>query len=152
MRTFLLLSAAALLAVGCAPDSMTDPFGAQASRSAAAPSLPSADTTVAQLDPRALLGKDVRASDGTKVGVVQDVLLDAGDRPSRLVVGTGGYLTGGLLGLGEHRVTLDAGDLRYMAGRGAVVAPSLSRAQFAALPEYRGDGSAVSLNRSRRGS
>jgi len=138
------LSAAALVSMaGCAQ--MDEWFGGssdQASRPLDERNL----STLARLEPRELMGKDVVAFDGQKVGTVDDVLMNRSNRPEMLVVGTGGFL-----GIGEKNVAVDVDRVRFSRERNAVVATNWTKDQFAALPEYRYDGSMVSLSRSRSG-
>jgi sporulation protein YlmC with PRC-barrel domain len=100
---------------------------------------------VTRLEPRDMLGKSVLASDGQRVGAIKDVLMGrGGNRPTHLIVGSGG-----VLGLGDRDVALDIEDVRYARDRDAIVATKLTQEQFAALPEFRDDGTMVSLSRSR---
>ena len=153
MRTsaFVFLSAFALLSTaGCSQtgDAMSGIFGDSASSQAARPLTQRNTTTVASLTPQEMMGKNVITETGAKVGTVDDVLLrNRSTRASHVVVGAGGFL-----GLGERNVALDVDNLRWSGERNALVAMNMTRDQIAALPEYRYDGSMVSLNRSRGGS
>jgi sporulation protein YlmC with PRC-barrel domain len=136
------LSAVALVSMaGCAQ--MNDWFGGSPDQ-ASQPINERNLSTLARLEPRELMGKDVVAFDGQKVGTVDDVLMNRNDRPEMLVVGTGGFL-----GIGGKNVAVDVDRVRFSRERDALVATDWTRDQFAALPEYRYDGSMVSLNRSR---
>jgi len=144
MRKILIpvLSAAALLSTGCAQ--IDDMFGgsSQASR----PLSTRTTTSVASLTPQEMMGKNVITEDGRTVGEVEDVLMRNRNRASHVVVGAGGFL-----GVGERNVALDVDRLRWSGDRNALVAMDMSRDQIASMPEYRYDGSMISLNRSRSG-
>ena len=147
MRTsaFVFLSAFALLSTaGCAQ--MNDMFGGSSTQ-AAQPLSQRNTVSVASLTPQEMMGKNVITEDGKKIGEVEDVLLrNRSSRASHVVVGAGGFL-----GIGEHDVALDVDRLRWSGDRNALVAMNMTRDQIANLPEYRYDGSMVSLNRSRKG-
>lgn len=149
MRTsaFVFLSAFALLSTaGCAQ--MDEMFGGSSSSQAARPLTQRNTTTVASLTPQEMMGKAVITEDGSKIGNVDDVLMRGrSNHASHVVVGTGGFL-----GMGERNVALDTDRLRWSGERNALVAMNMTRDQIAALPEYRYDGSMVSLSRSRGGS
>lgn len=136
-----LLSAAAILS-GAACAQMDDMLGggsAQSSRSMNDRGMMS----LAEVNPTSLVGKTVMAANGDTIGEVDDVLLRRGNRPSHVVVSSGGFM-----GLGAKNVALDADDLRYSTRQDAIVS-RMSRDQVASMPEFRYDGSLVSLNRSR---
>ena len=60
-------------------------------------------------DLAAIVGKDVRSSDGKKVGQIKDVVLGAdGKMIQEVVIGTGG-----LMGLGEKQLTLPPSEIRF---------------------------------------
>ncbi|WP_448202975.1 PRC-barrel domain-containing protein [Azospirillum sp. sgz302134] len=136
-------SAVALLSLGgCAE--MGNWFGGsdqQANRPISEQSL----QTASRLEPQAMLGKTVVAYDGQKVGEVEDVLMNRNNRPSQLVVSSGG-----IFGVGSQNRALDINNVRYSRERDAIVATQLTKEQFAALPEYHDNGSMISLNRNRR--
>ncbi|WP_448191724.1 PRC-barrel domain-containing protein [Azospirillum sp. sgz301742] len=149
MRTsaLALLSAFALLSMAGCAQTTEDLFGTSSSQ-ASQPITQRNTTTVASLTPQEMMGKSVITADGSKVGSVEDVLMrNRSNRASHVVVGAGGFL-----GLGERNVALDVDRLRWSGERNALVAMNMTRDQIAALPEYRYDGSMVSLNRSRGGS
>ncbi len=137
------LSAAILLSLGGCSQ-MGDWFGGESSQQSSRPMSPGQMTSLAQLTPSQMLGKTVVAYDGQKVGTVQDVVLNRNNRPSQLIVGSGG-----VLGIGEHNVALKASDARYAPQQDAIVATQLTKDQFAALPEFRYDNSMISLSRQR---
>lgn len=138
-----LLSAAVLLgATGCAQ--VQDMFGGS-DQQASQPMSERNLTSVARLEPQAMIGKSVVAFDGQKVGEVDDVLLGRNNRAAQLIVGSGG-----VLGLGERNVALDIDNVRYAPQQDAIVATQLTKEQFAALPEFRYDTNMISLNRTRR--
>lgn len=143
---FVFLSAFALLSTaGCAQ--MDDMFGGGSSAQANRPLSQRNTMSVASLTPQEMMGKDVITENGQKIGDVEDVLMRGrSNRASHVVVGAGGFL-----GIGERNVALDVDRLRWSGDRNALVAMDMSRDQIAAMPEYRYDGSMVSLNRSRGG-
>ncbi|AIB11507.1 hypothetical protein ABAZ39_05675 [Azospirillum argentinense] len=98
--------------------------------------------TASRIEPQAMLGKSVVAYDGQKVGQVEDVLFNRSNRPSQLVVSTGG-----IMGIGGHNVALDIDNVRYNQQQDALVATQLTKDQFANLPEFQYGGNMVSLNR-----
>lgn len=100
--------------------------------------------TASRLEPQAMLGKTVVSYDGQKVGTVDDVLMNRNNRPSELIVSSGG-----ILGMGARNVALDLNNVRYARDRDELVATQLTKEQFANLPEYRDNGSMISLNRQR---
>ncbi|MDQ2104656.1 PRC-barrel domain-containing protein [Azospirillum isscasi] len=133
------LSAVALLALGgCAETSSWFGGGEQASRPMSEQSL----QTASRIEPQAMLGKSVVAYDGQKVGQVEDVLFNRNNRPSQLVVSTGG-----IMGIGGHNVALDIDNVRYSQQQDAIVATKLTKEQFANLPEFQYGGNMISLNR-----
>lgn len=150
MRTsaFVFLSAFALLSTaGCAQ--MEDMFGGSGASSTQAqrPLTQRNTMSVASLTPQEMMGKAVLTEDGQKVGEVEDVLMrNRSNRASHVVVGAGGFL-----GIGERNVALDVDKLRWSGDRNALVAMNMTRDQIASLPEFRYDGSMVSLNRARKG-
>lgn len=148
MRTSALafLSAFALLSTaGCA--STDEMFSGSSSSQASQPLTQRNTTSVASLLPQEMMGKNVLAADGQKVGEVEDVLMRNRNQASQVIVGTGGFL-----GMGERNVALNVDRLRWSGERNALVALTMNSNQIAALPEYRYDGSMVSLNRSRNSS
>ncbi|MBB3265451.1 sporulation protein YlmC with PRC-barrel domain [Azospirillum sp. OGB3] len=134
------LSAVALLALGgCAETSSWFGGGSeQASRPMSEQSL----QTASRIEPQAMLGKSVVAYDGQKVGQVEDVLFNRSNRPSQLVVSTGG-----IMGIGGRNVALDIDNVRYNQQQDALVATQLTKDQFANLPEFQYGGNMISLNR-----
>ncbi|HYG91657.1 MAG TPA: PRC-barrel domain-containing protein [Azospirillum sp.] len=136
------LSAVALLSTaGCAQ--MQDMFGGTSSQ-AARPISERTTTSVASLTPQEMMGKNVITEDAQNVGAVEDVLMRNRNRASHVVVGTGGFL-----GMGERNVALDVDRLRWSGENNALVAMNMTPDQIASLPEYRYDGSMISLSRSR---
>lgn len=133
------LSAVALLALGgCAETSSWFGGGEQASRPMSEQSL----QTASRIEPQAMLGKTVVAYDGKKVGQVEDVLFTRNNRPSQLVV-----TTGGLMGIGGRNVALDIDSVRYSPQQDSIVATQLTEEQFTNLPEFQYGGNMISLNR-----
>jgi len=148
MRTsaIVFLSAFALLSTaGCAQ--MSDMFGGGSSSTQAQQPLTQRNTmSVASLTPQEMMGKNVVTETGQTIGEVEDVLMrNRSNRASHVVVGAGGFL-----GIGERNVALDVDRLRWSGDRNALVAMDMTRDQIANLPEFRYDGSMVSLNRSRQ--
>ena len=134
------LSAVILLSLGgCAETSSW--FGGS-NEQAARPIPQQSLQTASRMDPQVMLGKTVVSFDGQKVGVVDDVLMNRSNRPTEIVVSSGG-----ILGVGAHNVAVDINSLRYARDRDELVAVELTREQFANLPAYKDDGRMVSLNR-----
>jgi len=144
--TLAVLAAVVLSTAGCAQ--MDNLFGGerQASGSAAGRLNERSTMSVASLSAQEMMGKQVLTERGERVGEVDDVLLRSRNRPSHVVVGVGGFL-----GVGERNVAVDVDRLRYSGERNALVVQDMSRDQIANLPEFRYDGSMVSLSRSRDG-
>ncbi|MBP2290996.1 PRC-barrel domain-containing protein [Azospirillum rugosum] len=134
------LSAVILLSLGgCAETSSW--FGGS-NEQAARPIPQQSLQTASRIEPEAMLGKTVVSYDGQKVGTVDDVLMNRNNRPSELLVSSGG-----VMGLGAHNVALDIDNVRYSRERDELVATQLTKEQFANLPAYKDDGRMVSLNR-----
>lgn len=139
------LSAIVLLSLGgCAQ--MGEWFGGDSSQQASRPISEQSLQTASRLEPQAMIGKNVVAYDGQKVGEVEDVVLNRNNRPSHLVVSSGG-----VLGIGERNVALDIDNVRYSRDRDAIVATQLTKEQFANLPEFQFGENMISLNRQRTG-
>jgi len=137
------LSAAILLSLGgCAQ--MGEWFGGDSNQQASRPISEQSLQTATRLEPREMIGKNVVAYDGQSVGEVEDVVMNRNNRPSHLVVSSGG-----IMGLGGRNVALDIDNVRYSRQQDAIVATQLTKEQFANLPEFQYDGSMISLNRQR---
>ena len=93
-----------------------------------------------------MIGKNVVAYDGQKVGTVDDVIMNRNNRPSQLVVSSGG-----VMGIGAHNVALDMNSVRYSPQQDAIVATQLTKEQFANLPAFQYGGNMISLNKQKTG-
>lgn len=134
------LSAVVLLSLGgCAETSSW--FGGS-NEQAARPIPQQSLQTTSRMSPQSMLGMTVVSYDGQKVGTVDDVLMNRNNRPSELVVSSGG-----LLGVGAHNVAVDVNSVRYSRERDELVATQLTKEQFANLPAYKDDGRMLSLSR-----
>ena len=139
------LSAVVLLSLGgCAE--MGSWFGGDSSQQANRPISEQSLQTASRLEPRAMIGKNVVAYDGQKVGTVDDVIMNRNNRPSQLVVSSGG-----VMGIGARNVALDMNNVRYSPQQDAIVATQLTKEQFANLPEFQYGGNMISLNRQKTG-
>ena len=80
-----------------------------------------------------VLGKKILGPDGKELGLVVDVLVDAGNRPCAAVIDFGGFL-----GVGSRKIAIDWRLLRLTPEPSDWrIALDLDRAQIAAAPEYK---------------
>ncbi|NWH07122.1 MAG: PRC-barrel domain-containing protein [Alphaproteobacteria bacterium] len=83
------------------------------------------------VDLATLIDMNVTDSAGESIGDVNDIVLDAQGQPSALIIGTGG-----ILGVAEREVKVDASEVTLEQGDGAVQLISLTSAQVEKLPTY----------------
>lgn len=139
------LSAVVLLSLGgCAETGSW--FGGDSSKQASQPISEQSLQTASRLEPRAMIGKTVVAYDGQKVGTVYDVIMNRNNRPSQLVVSSGG-----VMGIGAQNVAVDINSVRYSPQQDAIVATQLTKEQFANLPAFQYGGNMISLNKQKTG-
>ena len=111
--------AAALLLAG--------PAGAQ---TAAAPPSPGIDE-VAESKVVAVLGLAARGADGKEVGRIVDVLVDRAGMPRAAVIDVGGFL-----GMGNRKVAVEWGAVRFGMGKAAAALLALPSDMIKSAPVY----------------
>ena len=136
MRTIILVSAAAIALCSCetaperAPARIAEhhPTGAETAQRGTAMQV-SLDK-VSNPEGR-LAHASVQDKNGTKIGTVRKVFVDASRNPTALQVDVGGFL-----GMGTKVVAIKASDLRYEQDRN-VLTTTLRKPQIEALPEIK---------------
>jgi hypothetical protein len=88
--------------------------------------------------PAAVLGTDVKTTDGTVIGRIVDVLVGKAGQPMAAVVNVGGFL-----GVGTRQVAVDWSHLHFAAGNTGPATVDLTPDQLQAAPEYKGSSGAV---------
>ncbi len=79
-----------------------------------------------------ILGRKVLGPDGTELGRVVDVLVDAGSNPRAVVIDVGGFL-----GVGARRIAVNWSDLTFPpTGSEADIKLDLTSAQISSAPAY----------------
>jgi hypothetical protein len=79
-----------------------------------------------------IIGRKVRGPDGKEIGVVVDVLVDAGSNPRAAVIDFGGFL-----GVGSRRIAINWSDLTFPpTGSDVDIKLDLSAEQIKAAPAY----------------
>jgi sporulation protein YlmC with PRC-barrel domain len=84
-----------------------------------------------------LMDLNVRSTTDEKVGEIEDVILDADGKVSRVVLSVGGFL-----GMGDHRVAIAWNELRFDPARKVAIV-SMDRAQLKAAPAFTARRTAV---------
>jgi hypothetical protein len=83
----------------------------------------------------AILGKKVKGPQGEELGLVVDVVVDAGGHPVAAVIDFGGFL-----GVGNRKIAVDWRALNFSPGnRTGEIELSLGRDELKAAPEYKPD-------------
>lgn len=142
MKRTLLLAATAvtLLATGTAgaqtqmPPQTQAPAGTAGDTGAATP-----HWTTASLED--LIGRDVYAANGDKLGEVADVILDPGTREATVAI----IDHGGFLGLGTKQAPIDIALMRAEGDR--IVIDGMTKEQIQAMGSFDYDDTTVSLGR-----
>lgn len=78
---------------------------------------------------KSILGKTVYNDAGTKVGRVQDLIVDPERQVSYVIVNAGGFV-----GLGQHDVAIPIAQIREQGGR--IVMPGATRETLRSLPHF----------------
>lgn len=99
--------------------------------SAAAPAAPSPTQRASETDTARLIGRTVRNSAEESIGEVTSVVIGRDGSVASVIVGVGGFL-----GMGQREVAIRWQDIQ-VRDNGAIVHTNVTRAQLAALPEYR---------------
>ena len=100
---------------------------------------PDRDTFTMVLDDRRvqpILGKEVRAGNGERMGRIVNVIVDGSGRPRAAIIDFGGFL-----GVGSRKIVVDWNALQFDSDSGPI-SLALTRDQVKAAPEYR-DGKPV---------
>jgi len=100
---------------------------------------PDGDTFTMMLDHRRvqpILGKEVRAGNGERMGRIVNVIVDGAGRPRAAIIDFGGFL-----GVGSRKIVVDWDALQFDSDSGPI-SLALTRDQVKAAPEYR-DGKPV---------
>lgn len=88
-----------------------------------------------------LIGRDVYAANGDKLGEVADVILDPGTREATVAI----IDHGGFLGLGTKQAPIDIALMRAEGGR--IVIDGMTKEQIQAMRSFDYDDTTVSLGR-----
>jgi hypothetical protein len=90
--------------------------------------------------PAAVLGTDVMTSDGTDIGRIVNVLVDAQGQPKAAVINVGGFL-----GVGTRTVAVAWQHLQFKPGASDKATLDLSADDVRKAPEYEGSDEAVKV-------
>jgi hypothetical protein len=124
---------------GLAPVGQFAPPAAAGEAADTADASPDGDTFTMMLDHRRvqpILGKEVRAGNGERMGRIVNVIVDGSGRPRAAIIDFGGFL-----GVGSRKIVVDWNALQFDSDSGPI-SLALTRDQVKAAPEYR-DGKPV---------
>ncbi|MDA8249312.1 MAG: PRC-barrel domain-containing protein [Rhodospirillales bacterium] len=79
----------------------------------------------------AVLGLAARGGDGKEIGRIVDVLVDEAGRPRAAVIDVGGFL-----GMGNRKVAVDWGVIRFTLGKAAVATLRVPSEVIKSAPAY----------------
>lgn len=117
------------------PESVKAPESGSTTRAAPRPSPKSSQMKKSTVDfsmMSKMLEKPVLDRTGKKLGEVDDIILDAYNQPTQVVVTSGGFL-----GIGSKEVALPWNTISYDPGSNAIHVISLSEAKFQQMKEYK---------------
>jgi hypothetical protein len=137
----LLALAAAFAGVLAQDQSPQSPVDATSSPAKPGPPGPSYLEPLYATEVTSVLGKNVIGTNGEKLGLITDVVVDRDGRPRAAVIDFGGFL-----GVGSRKVAIDWNLLKFdIEKRDRTVVLALDRREIQAAPEYKADAESTEM-------
>jgi len=142
VAALVLMALPAVTKAALAQNETTQPHGDEASSSLKPPvPAPKSLVPLAAKQSSGVLGSKVISASNENLGMIVDVIVDAGGRPQAAVIDFGGFL-----GVGSRKVAVDWSLLRFdPGGRDRRVTLSADRAEIQNAPEYKPDAAVTEV-------